>query len=99
MSFRDHIAADLRLVLLRVLECAPGYECNSSILQLSVEDYGHNVSQDLINTELSWLAEQGLVKLDRPLSTLAVATLTSRGLDVAKGRSNVPGVKRPGPSQ
>ncbi len=42
MSFREHLQADLRLVLLRVLECAPGYECNSSILQRSVEDYGHN---------------------------------------------------------
>lgn len=98
MSFRDHITADLRLVLLRVLECAPGYECNSSILQRSVEDYGHNPSRDQVHTELSWLAEQGLVTLEKPVATVVVATLTGRGQDVAKGRSNVPGVKRPGPS-
>lgn len=97
MSFRDHLTADLRLVLLRVLECAPSYECNSSILQMSVEDYGHNASRDQIHTELTWLSEQGLVTVDKPVATVLVATLTGRGLDVAKGRSSVPGVKRPGP--
>jgi hypothetical protein len=96
VSYRDHVIQDLRLVLLRILVEAPGCEANSSILCAAVEDFGHKLSRDQIHTEIAWLAEQGLVT-DRDLHTVKVVTLTGRGLDVAKGKAVVPGVKRPGP--
>jgi hypothetical protein len=96
MSFRDHVNADLRLVVLRLLSEAEGYEGNSSILQMAVDEFGHNVSRDQMHTQLAWLAEQGLLTI-AAVATVQVATLTARGLDVAQGRASVPGVKRPSP--
>lgn len=97
MSYRELVQADRRLVILRLMaESDSGYSANSSVLQLGLETVGHTVSRDVVHTDLAWLCEQGLVKVE-PLATVNVATLTTRGLDVAKGRATVPGVKRPGP--
>lgn len=96
MSFREAEAADRRLVLLRLLDQSPGYECNSSVLQMALTEYGHNVSRDLLHTDLHWLTEQGLVTV-REIATVKVAALSARGADVAHGRAHVPGVKKPGP--
>ena len=58
--------------------------------------FGHRLSRDKVRTQLSWLQEQGLVTLvDR--AGCQIATLTTRGLDVATGNTTVPGVKRPRP--
>ena len=98
MSFEQHVKEDRRLVILRLLAEAQGYGLNSSILQSALEPFGHRISRDQLHTELAWLAEQGLVRLS-PVHSVQVATLTSRGADVAKGLAHVPGVKRPGPGE
>jgi hypothetical protein len=95
-SYRELAMEDLRLVLLRVLAEAPGYEANSFILAGAAEEFGHHVSTDLLRTELTWLAEQGLVSV-KTLAAVQVASLSPRGLDVAKGNASIPGVKRPAP--
>ena len=97
MSFADDLAQDRRLCLLRVLAQAPGYSANGSILHAAIRRFGHQVSRDQVRTDLAWLKEQGLVELE-DLDSLAVATLTQRGLDAAAGRATVPGVKKPAPS-
>lgn len=96
MSYRDLVMADLRLVVLRLLADDADYQCNSSILQMAVEEFGHRVSRDQLHTELAWLAEQGLMTVSE-IASVRVAKLTTRGLDVAQGRVVQPGVKRPGP--
>ena len=96
MSFLDHMAKDLRLVILRLLADAPDYEANSSTLQSAVEEFGFRISRDQVHTQLAWLQEQGLLGV-RNIVSVQVATLTSRGLDVARGRATVPGVQRPSP--
>lgn len=95
MSFSDFVVEDQRLLLLRILNEMPGYQSNSSVLVTGLEHYGHAVSRDQVKTQLVWLEEQCLVKLQQ-LETVTVATLTERGMDVATGRARVPGVKRPG---
>lgn len=95
MSFRDFLIQDVRLVVLRVLDEMPGYRSNSSVLASALERFGHSVTRDQVKTELVWLSEQGLVTLD-DVEAVAVATLTTRGQDVVKGRVVQPGVKRPG---
>ena len=96
MEFTEMLNADRRLVILRCLSEDPGYDLNESVLQTMLEAIGHNVSRDRIRTDLKWLEEQGLVRL-KEIVSVQVASLTSRGLDVAKGRVVVPGVKRPRP--
>ena len=95
-DYSKMMEADRRLVVLRILAEVPGYELNSSVLQLALQGFGHNVSRDLIHTDIAWLSEQGLVS-HREIASVQVAMLTARGLDVSQGRATVPGVKRPGP--
>jgi hypothetical protein len=97
MSYRKTLAEHIRICLLRLLEEAPENEANNSILSDGVALYGLKVSRDIVNTELAWLDEQGLIKLDHVTQTISVARLTSRGLDVARGRAVVPGVRKRGP--
>lgn len=97
MSYSEHFATHLRLVVLRLLAEASEYRLNSSILADAAEAHGLSASRAQIRTELAWLAEQGLLTLAEPAPGLVVATLTERGLDVAAGRGSVPGVQRPAP--
>lgn len=96
MSFAELQRADQRLVVLRALAEDTQYTVNESLLNDVLAIYGHNCSRDCVRTHLSWLREQGLVTV-QDVSGYMVATLTSRGLDVANGSAVVPGVKRPRP--
>ncbi len=96
MEFAELLDADRRLVILRCLAEDPGYSLNESLLQSMLEALGHNVSRDRIRTDLAWLSEQGLCIVGHVLS-VQVARLTDRGIDVATGRTIVPGIKRPRP--
>lgn len=90
---RDLLDQDQRLVILRsLLDC--GDSANESILQECLQAYGHRVSRDAVRTHLSWLAEQGLVRVT-DVSGCFVAEITGRGDDVANGLASVPGVKKP----
>lgn len=93
-DFHEHMRADRRLVLLRVLLQSPAYTGNEYMLQQMAEQLGHVVSADQIRTDLAWLAEQGLLALET-VQGVQIARLLGRGEDVARGRVEVPGVKKP----
>lgn len=93
-TFAEHLSADRRLVILRVLQESAGFTANVYMLQTMVEQLGHVASVDLVRTDLAWLQEQGLLKLD-VVADVPIAHLLARGEDVALGRAVVPGVKRP----
>ncbi len=97
---KNIIHQDQRLVMLRsLIEC--DYDANESILKDCLAVYGHRISRDLVRTHLLFLEEQDLVKINR-IQTGAgtdffVASITTRGVDVAEGHSVVAGVKKPSP--
>lgn len=91
-TFTSH----LRLSILRILEGAPAYSANSSIIHSVTSEFGLVATRDQVKTELAWLAEQGMLTT-REMVGLVVATLTERGIDVATGRAIAPGVQRPSP--
>lgn len=95
MSMRELIAAGQRLsVLLVLVDC--GGNANDGLLQTCLDTYGHRLGVDAIRAHLAWLDEMGLVTAQHNASlNSAVATLTSRGQDVAEGRATVPGVQKP----
>ncbi|WP_422097005.1 ArsR family transcriptional regulator [Variovorax sp.] len=94
-KFSSFLAEDRRLVILRVLADMPAYRTNSFLLNTLLAKWGHEPSTDQIKGDIAWLQEQGLVTFD-DVEGVYVATLTTRGADVAAGRAVVPGVKRPG---
>lgn len=96
MSYKTKISEDRRLVILRLLEKSSGYIANLYLLQNALEGFGHVDSMDVIKTEVAWLEEQGLVTISEP-GGVVLAKITQRGLEVANGRANVPGVKKPSP--
>lgn len=97
MSYLEHFAKHLRLVVLRLLAEASDYKLNASILRDMAEAHGLTATRDQLATQIAWLTEQGLVSAAELPNGLVVATLTERGLDVAQGRATVPGVQRPAP--
>ena len=94
MSYQTLLHEDQRLVILRTLVEMNGYQANESILQTILDNYGHNISRDLVVSHLRFLQEQALISLE-DINGIQVATLLSRGEDVAAGRATVSGVKRP----
>lgn len=96
-SFADVRAEDRRLSLLLILQRSEGYEANLYVLRDLLEShFGHNASVDRARSDVAWLQEQGLATVTRP-GGLELARATSRGIDCALGRAEVPGVKRPLP--
>jgi hypothetical protein len=96
MKFAEFQTEDRRLVLLKGLENSAQYRANAYLLRRFADSVGHVVSAERIETDLAWLAEQGLATVTAD-GGVTVATLTTRGLDVATGRVAAPGVQRPAP--
>ncbi|ERS04618.1 hypothetical protein Q673_06200 [Marinobacter sp. EN3] len=97
MSYQDFQTEGRRLGILRILHRRNQFTANEYSLNDELGgNYGHHVSKDQLHTDLAWLEEQGLVICQQPRAGW-IATLTSRGADVAEGRARVPGVARPLP--
>ncbi len=89
---------DRRLGILLLLSESTDYKANQFLILSALDTvYGHMVSMDRLRADLAWLAEQGLVTIADTGGVL-VPELSGRGLDIAQGRANHPGVKRPRPS-
>ena len=95
-SYENHLSQDRRLVILRMLADSMGYQANAYTIEAVLSDMGHTVSGDQVQTELAWLAEQGLLTMSK-VAGVTIAKITQRGADVARGKTVVPGVKRPEP--
>ncbi len=87
-----------RLAILTILADDTNYSVNDRLLQqiLALDEHSQSVSMDLLRTDLMWLEEQGLLTT-RQLPTGYIASLRTRGLDVAKGAVIAPGIARPAP--
>lgn len=95
MSYAENVAKARRLAILLALYFSPSYTLARPALRYQVELTGYVMSADLADTELAWLAEMGLIEQ----LELDVIRLTDRGEDVALGRSQTPGVRRPSPGE
>lgn len=93
-TYAQVVQEERRLHILRLLSATkPAYQANSTTLRDGLAQLGHTMSRDQMHTELAWLAEMGVCTLETPGSVIIV-TLTARGLDVAEGTAQVPGIKR-----
>lgn len=85
-----------RIAILRHLAGCAEYVGNAAILLDVLNGIGVPTSSAQVLGELSWLADQGLLRLD-DRGDFVVAELTAAGLDVAAGRAVYPGIRRPAP--
>ena len=90
------ITEDRRLAVLTLLADSHAYQAGAPMLQMVLAGLGHAVALDTVVADLAWLRDAGLVSL-REVGTVHIATLSARGLDVARGLTQVPGVARPRP--
>ncbi len=97
-SFAKLKTEALRLAVLQVLQQAGDYELNQHIIRTALQDIGVSASQDKLQTELAWLAEQELV-CNREVGTILLTKLTTRGQDAVTGRTLIPGLRRPSPDE
>lgn len=95
MSYQEHLDADRRLAILRLLNEMHG-AANESVLETALRALGHRagLTRDAVRADFRWLEERGLVSLEWFQDKVAVATLKRRGHDVATGAITVEGVKR-----
>lgn len=96
MSYADFTRQHRRLAILRYLEECPAYTVNASILGDVLARLGLAATHDQIVTEITWLQEQGFVSVAKG-SEMVVATATRSGLEIARGLSVHPEIRRPRP--
>ena len=85
-----------RIALLQILAGAGRRRANEAMLRAAARHVGHAVSADRLRTDLRWLEEQGTLALEE-IGGVLVATLTQRGVDVATGDAETPGIAPPAP--
>jgi hypothetical protein len=95
-SYAEDVARHRRLAVLRHLAEVTDYVSNESVLLDVLRKLGLPLSQDALMTELYWLREQGFIAFDSA-SPFIVVTATRRGIDLAQGLAEHPGVQRPRP--
>lgn len=96
MSFRDHIAADRRLCILRLLVDDGGH-ANESVVETVLEQLGHRAGLEraVVRQYLRDLEQVGCITIDYYRDKIMVASITERGVKVARGQVAVDGVKQP----
>lgn len=95
-SFAEHRREARRLAVLKVLAQMPAYEAGQHLIYQALPAEGVPSSADEVAADLDWLAEVGLVSVQR-IDAVRLARITQRGLDVAAGRAHATGVARPMP--
>ncbi|MBN8190386.1 hypothetical protein JF540_27450 [Salipiger thiooxidans] len=96
MSYAEELREHARIAILRLLDDAPRYTSNVSMMTDLLRAYGIGYTRDQVTGEVHWLREQGLVSTEDHVGFLVV-TATVRGLEVAQGVVTYPGVQRPRP--
>jgi hypothetical protein len=93
-DFKEHLAKDRRLCILRVLT-ETGGSANDSVLHTALEAFGfRRHPRTTIHEDVRFLKSIGLV-IDEWVKTVQIVSITARGVDVAEGREAVEGVKKP----
>ena len=93
-DFKEHLAKDRRLCILRVLT-ETGGTANDSVLHTALEAFGfRRHPRSVVHEDIRFLKSVGLV-IEEWVRSVQIVTITTRGVDVAEGREIVEGVKKP----
>lgn len=100
MSYAELVAADRRLCILRLL-LEDGGHGNESVLEKGLEALGHRsgLERSVVRGYLTHLETAGCVTIDYYRDKVMVASITARGVKVARGQVTVDGVAQPSPGE
>lgn len=93
-DFTTFESSHRRRDILAALLASRDYSCNEGLLRTLLRSQGYLVSGSLLRADLTWLADQKLLRL-REIGEVTIATLIERGRDVAEGAEQIEGVERP----
>jgi hypothetical protein len=95
-DFAQVLAGHRRITMLRLMSDSGG-SANESTLQDGLEMVGleAGLTREALRDDLKFLEERGAIQLKWYGDKLVVAHITTRGVDIAKGRVFVDGIKRP----
>lgn len=96
MSFADVVAADRRLIILRLLVENEG-AASESVIERGLLDIGERkgIDREVVKQLIRDLAEKDCVKTTLYRDKLLIADITTRGVAVAAGRITVDGIAKP----
>lgn len=98
MNLDDIMAEDFRRMILWLLFYDPDYTLGDDIIYRGFELYNKPITRDKLTEALGWLDAQAFITLSTEHG-ITHATLTDRGLEIAKGTARVPGVRDLRPSE
>ena len=95
-GYAEILAADRRLVILRLLVEAGG-ESGESALEKGLHMLGHRtgVDRDQLRRDLRHLEDLGCVEIEFFDAKVMIGAITRRGVSVAEGKVTVGGVAKP----
>lgn len=91
--------ANVRLLILLILERQTQYQAHQETLLKALREQGFTLSRDNLHIELAWLENTADAIVDRTSGGVHIAVLTPAGLEIAQGVVEVPGIARPWPFQ
>jgi len=96
MSYDEFLARDRRLTILLILRRVAERRANQYVLRSALKSLGYDELVVTVQNDLSWLAKQGLVKLEElDGGTVTLGVLTDYGDQAARGVVRVAGVAVP----
>lgn len=98
LNLQQKQTEDHRRMALWFLAYDADYTLGDKMLSTAFEMHGKNITGDQLANALLWLSEQGFVTL-KNIDSERFATLTDRGLEIARGKSRVCGVRDLYPSE
>lgn len=93
MSYSEHVAAERRLAILRLIRDGGGAANANSLYNAAVAIGYPLTTRDDIRADLDLLGERSCIVKDLFEGKIVVAKLTELGRDVADGKRAVDGVK------
>ncbi|MBO0346028.1 hypothetical protein J0X15_12410 [Roseibium sp. CAU 1637] len=94
MNYKEHAAADCRLIILKVLAQEADHRLNETMLSHVLETFGHSKSREYIRQQLTRLEELSAIQITEA-GSIKVAELLRAGLDHVERRSFLEGVLKP----
>lgn len=92
--YEKFLTEDRRLCILRLLT-ESNNSANDRVLMLGLESLGYrHFPRETIREDIRFLIDHGLVS-DEWFNDVLVCTITRRGVEVAQGKIQVPGISKP----